>query len=134
IIESLDCRTAAGAKAQARRVEGTIRRVDFVLDWALMRPLGHEVDRATRRSFPRHERSGPLEDFDALEIAGIHHPRRHVLRANLDAVIQRVDQAVGVAAHRKPRGFGGEVTRGYADCALRCFRDATIAAEPERVL
>src|SRR5258706_15601967 len=88
IIKAFLRGAAAGAKRGARRVEGTVREIGFIFDRAAMRPFGHEVDRAGRRAFARHQRGRTLEDFDPLEVARVHYARSHALRPDLDAIIK----------------------------------------------
>ena len=52
-----------------------------------------------RGALTRHQRSRAFEEFDALQVAHIHDARGHIGRANFDAVVQRVELAVGEAAH-----------------------------------
>ena len=92
-----------------------------------MRLLGDEIDRAAAGAFARQQRCRSFQEFDALEIGGVHDARRHVLRADLDAVVEHVDLAVGEAAHRERRRLGRIIAGGDADRALCNLRNGPIA-------
>ncbi|MGY4470998.1 hypothetical protein ACVWWK_006707 [Bradyrhizobium sp. LB9.1b] len=55
---------------------------------------------------PEISEAGPFREFHCFEIGRVHDPRSHVLRADLDAVVERVDLAIGEAAHRERRRLG----------------------------
>jgi hypothetical protein len=47
--------------------------------------------RAADRAVPRHQRGRAFQEFDAVQIDGIHDPRYETLRPDLDPVIKHVD-------------------------------------------
>ena len=65
--------------------------------------LWPKYDRAAARPLPGQQGRRPLQKLHALQIGRVHEPRGHVLRADLDAVVEYVDLAVGEAAHRESR-------------------------------
>ena len=125
VIQPLHRCAAARAKARAQGFERAKRKVGLVFHCAAVRFARHKIDCTACRALARHQRGRAFEYFNALQIAGIHHARSHVLRADLDAVVERVDLTVGKAAHGKSGRFARRIARRDAHCALRRFSDAT---------
>ena len=76
----------------------------------------------------------PAPTYPTLQSSCIHDARRHVLRPYPDAVVERVDLAVGETAHGERGRFRGEIARGHPDGALRGFGHAAVSAGPRAAL
>ena len=127
VVEALHVRAAARAVMRAERVERIPGEIGLVPDRPRVRLLGDEVDCAAGRALARDQRGRTFQEFHGFQIGGVGDPRGHVLRADLDAIVERVDLAVGEAAHREARRLPRSVAGGDADRALRRLGHGAIA-------
>ena len=99
-----------------------------------MRPFGHVVDGAAGCAFTRHQRRRTFQNFDLLEIGRVHDARCHFRRADLDAVVKRVDLGAAEAAHGEGRGRARGVSGRHPDSGLGGLGGGVKPAIRERAL
>ncbi|MEY9225715.1 hypothetical protein ABH974_006138 [Bradyrhizobium ottawaense] len=119
VVEALHIGAAARAVMRAERIQRIPGEISFVPDRSRVRLLGHKIDRPAGGALARDQRCRALQEFHGFQIGGVHDPRGHVLRTDLDAVVERVDLAVGEAAHREGGRLGRIIAGGDADRPLR---------------
>src|SRR4029077_2545529 len=73
----------------------------FVDDRSGVRSFGDIIDRATRGTYARQQRSRTFQYLNPLEISRVHWAARHGRGADPDVVVKRVDLVAGEAAHRE---------------------------------